>query len=169
MEVTVSGGKITAIEVVEHSDTGFIADPTFAELIPQIVEEQALVDVKSGATMSSRGLFEAVSAALSGSEQEESGSAEALAVNVPDGVHRGVGQGFNGPITVEVTVSGGKITAIEVVEHSDTGFIADPTFAELIPQIVEEQALVDVKSGATMSSSGLLDAVSAAVSRKEAE
>ena len=169
VDVTVSGEKVTAIEVVEHSDTGFIADPTFAELIPQIVEEQALVDVKSGATMSSRGLFEAVSAALSGSEQEESGSAEALAVNVPDGVHRGVGQGFNGPITVEVTVSGGKITAIEVVEHSDTGFIADPTFAELIPQIVEEQALVDVKSGATMSSSGLLDAVSAAVSRKEAE
>ncbi|HHT36514.1 MAG TPA: FMN-binding protein, partial [Firmicutes bacterium] len=70
---------------------------------------------------------------------------------------------------VDVTVSGGKVTAIDVVEHSDTGFIAEPTFAELIPQIVESQSLVDVKSGATMTSKGLLGAVSAAVSGKEAQ
>ena len=167
VDVTVSGGKVTAIDVVEHSDTGFIAEPTFAELIPQIVESQSMVDVKSGATFTSKGLLEAVSAALSGGESEAAG--EPLAVNVPDGVYRGSGEGFNGEILVDVTVSGGKVTAIDVVEHSDTGFIAEPTFAELIPQIVESQSLVDVKSGATMTSKGLLGAVSAAVSGKEAQ
>lgn len=36
-----------------------------------------------------------------------------------DGVYEGTGAGLNGQIKVSVTVSGGKITEVKVLEHSE--------------------------------------------------
>ncbi|HHX01715.1 MAG TPA: RnfABCDGE type electron transport complex subunit D [Firmicutes bacterium] len=166
VDVTVAGGKITAIEVVEYADTPFYAQAAFAQLIPEIIEQQGLVDTRSGATFSSKGLLQAVEAALSGAAAPVG---QGLASDLPDGVYRGKGAGFTGDVVVDVTVAGGKITAIEVVEHADTPFYAQAAFAKLIPEIIEQQGLVDTSSGATFSSKGLLEAVEAALTGKEAQ
>lgn len=81
-----------------------------------------------------------------------------------DGVYRGSAQGYKGAITVEVTVEQGAVTAVEVLEQSDTpNFYA---YAATIPDtVVETQSLqVDAVTGATYSSAGLLNAIEDALS-----
>lgn len=81
-----------------------------------------------------------------------------------DGVYQGSAQGYKGAITVEVTVEQGALTAVEVLEQSDTpNFYA---YAATIPDtVVETQSLqVDAVTGATYSSAGLLNAIEDALS-----
>jgi len=77
-----------------------------------------------------------------------------------DGTYEGSGEGLKGAITVEVTVAGGKITAVEVVSGNDTEEYFDQAKAEVPQRIVAEQKVdVDAASGATFSSNGIKDAV----------
>ena len=48
-----------------------------------------------------------------------------------DGVYEGTGAGLNGQIKVSVTVSGGKITEVKVLEHSETAGISDPAIEKI--------------------------------------
>jgi len=123
------------------------------------------VDAASGATISSKAIMQAVEQAL----EQASGApaAEPYAITVADGVHRGRADGFGGELVVEVTVEGGRITAIEVVENSETPFVADNAFKKLIPAIIEAQGPVDVVSGATFTSRAVEEAVRDALSVKE--
>jgi len=84
--------------------------------------------------------------------------------SLTDGVYQGCASGYSGMITVSVTVSGGLVSDIEVLSETDT-----PTYfsrAEtVIDTVIEEQSLeVDAVSGATYSSAGIINAVSAALS-----
>lgn len=148
--VTVAGGTITEVEVVSHNDTPFIADPALETLTGAVVEVQsAEVDTVSGATYTSEGFRAAVRQALG----KASGQ-------LADGQYIGTADGFNGPITVSVTVSGGTVTAVEVTDHSDTPFIADGAIEQVTAAIVESQtADVDAVSGATYTSNGVMNAV----------
>ena len=75
----------------------------------------------------------------------------------------GVGTGLGGEIKLNVTVEDGKITAIDVVSHSESAGISDPAFNTILPAIVDNQSLaVDAVAGATLTSNGLLAAVEAA-------
>lgn len=81
-----------------------------------------------------------------------------------DGVYQGSATGYNGDITVSVTVSGGLVTDIAILSESDT-----PSYfrrAEtVVDTIIDEQSLeVDAVSGATYSSAGIVNAVSDALS-----
>jgi len=163
LDVTVADGKITEIEVVEHSDTPFIADPAIEKLLPAIVEAQGPVDAVSGATATSKAVLAAVEQAVSGAVEEPAAS-PTYEISVGDGTHRGSAEGFGGKLVLDVTVAEGKITEIEVVEHSDTPFIADPAIEKLLPAIVEAQGPVDTVSGATATSKAVLAAVEQAVS-----
>ena len=167
LDVTVEGGKISAIEVVSNSETPFIASQAFDKLIPAIIEAQGPVDVVSGASYTSRAILEAVEKAVSGAEPAPAEAAQAYTIAVEDGVHRGKADGFGGELVVDVTVDGGKITAIEVVSNSETPFIASQAFDKLIPAIIEAQGPVDVVSGATYTSKAILEAVEKAVSGTE--
>lgn len=76
----------------------------------------------------------------------------------------GEGQGFHGPIKVEVTLTDGKITAVEVLEHSETAGVSDPAIEQIPQRIIEAQsAEVDAVSGATMTSKGIMEAVANAL------
>lgn len=165
VEVTVSGGKITDITLVEHSETPFIAGTAIETLLPAMVEAGGPVDVYSGATMTSKALFEAVADAVSGSGD----GAELFNIQVSDGTYQGTAKGFGGDLVVEVSVSGGKITDITVVEHSETPFIAGTAIETLLPAMVEAGGPVDVYSGATMTSKALFEAVAVAVSGEEGQ
>jgi len=75
----------------------------------------------------------------------------------------GVGKGFGGEIKVAATVEGGKLTAVEVLSHSETAGISDPAFAKIPAAIIENQTVaVDAVAGCTFSSNGLIEAVKAA-------
>jgi uncharacterized protein with FMN-binding domain len=79
----------------------------------------------------------------------------------------GTGTGYAGEVVVEVTVEGDTITAIEVVESSDTPGLSDGAYDAIIPAVIENQSVegVDAVSGATGSSEGILEAIADALSQ----
>lgn len=80
--------------------------------------------------------------------------------NIVDGEYISSSWGNNGEIEVKVTVSEGKISNVEILSHKESkGISVDPL--NIIPQqIVEYQTVgVDVLSGATMTSNGIINAV----------
>ena len=77
--------------------------------------------------------------------------------------YEGAGQGNGGEIKVAVTVEDGKITDIQVVDHSETAGLSDPAFESIPAAVIANQSLaVDTVSGATNTSNGLLAAIEAA-------
>lgn len=76
-----------------------------------------------------------------------------------DGTFTGTAQGYGGPVTVEVTVEGGYITAARIVDASSEtpSYLAQAE--PIVDRIVEEQTPnVDTVSGATFSSAGIINA-----------
>ena len=76
-----------------------------------------------------------------------------------DGTYEGTGMGFGGEITVSVTVADGKVAEITVLSADGE----DPAYYDqalaVLDEIVSAQSTeVDTVSGATFSSTGLIDA-----------
>ncbi|MDO4548621.1 MAG: FAD-dependent oxidoreductase [Clostridia bacterium] len=87
-----------------------------------------------------------------------------LAQEYTPGVYEATGMGNNGQISVSVTFSETAITDIQILDHSETPGIGDNAIDKLIPDILENQSLgVDTIGGATNTSSGILEAVTACV------
>ena len=85
-----------------------------------------------------------------------------------DGTYEGEGQGFGGPVVVEVTVKEGKITDISVkeAEKEDSAYLG--MAKDIIDDIVKAQSTdVDTISGATFSSTGIREAVAQALKKAE--
>lgn len=84
-----------------------------------------------------------------------------------DGVYTGEGTGFRPGLKVQVTITDGKITEIEVIEHHerDERYWGKPV--SLIPQrIIDAQSAdVDTVTGATMTSRGIIEAVKDALAQ----
>ena len=80
-----------------------------------------------------------------------------------DGTYEGEAEGMY-PLKVSVEVADGKITAVNLVEEEETEGIADPALEQIPAAIVEKNSTeVDVVSGATMTSNGIIAAVNAAL------
>lgn len=87
-------------------------------------------------------------------------SAPAEEVSAGPVVVSGVAEGFGGDIEVEVTLDGDKITDVTVVSHSESDGISDGAIEEIPAAIVEANSTkVDIVSGATYSSNGIMAAV----------
>lgn len=84
-----------------------------------------------------------------------------------DGVYVGTGNGYLGEWKVEVTVQDGKMTQIKVLETVDTPDIYAKAVDEVIPAIIAANTVtgVDVQSGATFSSQGILEGVANALAQ----
>lgn len=79
------------------------------------------------------------------------------------GVYTGDGKGFEGSMSAEVTLSETKIEDIKVTSN-ETPEIGGKAMPQIIAKILETQRLdVDIISGATNSSNGLLTAVTKAL------
>ena len=80
---------------------------------------------------------------------------------MPDGTYEGTGQGYGGKLTLSVTVEGGAITAVEVVESSETETIGGQALPVYCEQVVETQDpnALDVASGASNTLRGFQAAV----------
>ncbi len=80
-----------------------------------------------------------------------------------DGVFEGVGTGNGGNIKVALTVENGAMKTIEVLEQNETAGISDAAFDQVPKAILDNQTLaVDAVAGATNTSKGLIEAVTAA-------
>ena len=81
-----------------------------------------------------------------------------------DGTYEGTGTGRNGEIRVAVTITDGKISAVEVLEHSESADIGAAALPKLVDQaIAGNTAAIDGASGASMTSNGFREAVAAAL------
>ncbi len=92
------------------------------------------------------------------SEEVETGEGQVF--NLADGTYEGTGTGYAGKITVSVEIKDKKIVAIDVlyVEADDEAFFNRAK--GVIDKIIAAQSLdVDVVSGATYSSNGIISAV----------
>lgn len=89
------------------------------------------------------------------------------AQNYKDGTYQGSGTGFrNGTTTVSVTVKGGAICDVTLISSEDTERFIDYSFKVVSQKIIEtQQSDVDVVSGATYSSLGIMEAVENALSK----
>ena len=148
VSVTMDGDKITAVEIVSNSETPEIAGTALEQIPAAIVAANSPdVDVVSGATYTSNGIINAVKNAL----DSAGGGSGALT---------GTADGFIGPITVAVTMDGDTITAVEVISNSETIEIAGGALEQIPAAIVAANSPdVDVVSGATYTSNGIINAV----------
>ncbi|MGI6651814.1 MAG: RnfABCDGE type electron transport complex subunit D [Limnochordia bacterium] len=169
VEVVVKERKIVSVTVLSHSDSPGFSDPAHSGIPGRIVAaNDPQVDAVAGATISSEAIMAAVRNALEQGAAQPNGKAfedvaaqgpASFAVSVGDGTHRGRGQGFGGELILDVTVAGGNITDIAVVESKETPFIAENAFKQILPAIVETQGPVDAVSGATATSKAIHEAV----------
>lgn len=87
------------------------------------------------------------------------------AIAYKDGTYEGTGTGFGGDITVSVVVSDGKITKVEVLSAPKEDEAYLNTAKKVLEDIEKAQtAEVDTISGATFSSTGIIEAAKAALS-----
>ncbi len=191
VQVTISDGDIASILVLSSEDD----EPYFTNasaLLSDIIAKQSTnVDTVSGATYSSNGLIEAVRNALSQaggdtstvavtttqsiSSGEQNNTNHTTASTLPsdmyasgkyvDGTYTGTGTGFGGLLTVQVVISDGEITSIEVLHsEDDEPYLTNAT--ALFQTILSQQNTdVDTISGATYSSAGLIAAVQDALTK----
>lgn len=75
-----------------------------------------------------------------------------------------------GPVQVQLTVSGGRITAVDVVDYPSGNHKDQEINADAIPTLVEEtiaaqNANIDMVSGATVTSTGYVESLQSALDR----
>ncbi len=88
------------------------------------------------------------------------------AEGIEDGVYEGVGQGFRGQMTVEVTVEKQRITDVTVTNHRDDAKWFNRANRAVPDDIVDSQSTdVDSVSGATYSSDGIIEAAKDALEK----
>ena len=125
---------------------------------------------KAGITTGKTKALPEKSAAASGQGQ---GTTTTPTTSVPkggykDGIYQGSGTGFGGTITVQVTLEDDTITAVSVVSApgEDSAYLSQGE--NVINSVISEQSTdVDTISGATFSSTGILEAVNDALSKAE--
>ena len=171
VQVTMENGSITEVEILDasHETKQFLRRAK--RLLTTVVDAQSWeVDAVSEATYTSRGILGAVQNALTGEVQPK--PAAPLVVEeftTPstylDGIYTAEAIGFEGKITVQVTVAEDKITDITVLSAEDEEEYLSRA-KRVIPAILEGQSPnVDAVSGATYSSTGILNAVKLALAK----
>ena len=178
VQVTMENGSITEVEVLDasHETKQFLRRAK--RLLTTVVDAQSWeVDAVSEATYTSRGILGAVQNALTGEVVNnplppQPKPAAPLVVEeftAPstylDGIYTAEAIGFEGKITVQVTVAEDKITDITVLSAEDEEEYLSRA-KRVIPAILEGQSPnVDAVSGATYSSTGILNAVKLALAK----
>ena len=167
VEIAVDGnGKIASVTVPENSETpglgaDLIADQSiFDALVGQDIAT-AQIDVKSGVTLTSNAINDALrqaAAQFGGEATRDESAADGVAIGTYDVT------GF-APFKVEIAVDGnGKIVSVSVPENNETpglgaDLIADQSVFDALAGQDIATAKIDVKSGVTLTSNAINDAL----------
>ena len=180
VQVTMEGGYITDVQIVSaaHETRAFLKRAS--RLLAAVQQAQTWeVDAVSEATYTSRGILGAVKNALTGEvvnnplppKREEP---ELEVVEMPevdsayrDGIYTASAEGYGGPITVQVTVADGLVTDITIGSHDGESSSYFARARRVVSTILETGTPegVDSVSGATYSSTGILNAVKLALAK----
>lgn len=184
VQVTVSGGKITTVDILSASgETGSYFASAQGVVSKVLSSQSPNVDAVSGATYSSNGIIQAVQNALSQAGNSDSATPAATPTPTPkpakkpkkdtsvsykDGVYEGQAEGFDGTVTVKVTIKNGKIKKISNT-NTDTPEFFNKAWKTIKSNVISRQSTseIDTVSGATFSSNGILGALSQALSRAD--
>lgn len=186
VQVTVSGGKITAVDILSASgETGSYFASAQGVVSKVLSSQSPNVDAVSGATYSSNGIIHAVQNALSQAGNSDSATPAATPTPTPtpkpakkpkkdtsvsykDGVYEGQAEGFDGTVTVKVTIKNGKIKKISNT-NTDTPEFFNKAWKTIKSNVISRQSTseIDTVSGATFSSNGILGALSQALSKAD--
>lgn len=186
VQVTVSGGKITAVDILSASgETGSYFASAQGVVSKVLSSQSPNVDAVSGATYSSNGIIQAVQNALSQAGNSDFATPAATPTPTPtpkpakkpkkdtsvsykDGVYEGQAEGFDGIVTVKVTIKNGKIKKISNT-NTDTPEFFNKAWKTIKSNVISRQSTseIDTVSGATFSSHGILGALSQALSKAD--
>ena len=182
VQVTVSGGKITAVDILSASgETGSYFASAQGVVSKVLSSQSPNVDAVSGATYSSNGIIQAVQNALSQAGNSDSATPtptptpkpakkpkKDTTVSYKDGVYEGQAEGFDGTVTVKVTIKNGKIKKISNT-NTDTPEFFNKAWKTIKSNVISRQSTseIDTVSGATFSSNGILGALSQALSKAD--
>ena len=163
-KVVVANGQIVCIDLIGENETPGIGSKAIEELPEKIVEAQSAdVDGVAGATITSNAIKEAVKAAMAEAgledaavETTEPAADDVALADAADGTYTATAQGFGGDITVDVTLSGGKIADVKIVGDSETPGLGAVAVEKMPAQLLEAQSPdVDGVAGATVSSNAI--------------
>ena len=182
VQVTVSDGKITAVDILSASgETGSYFASAQGVVSKVLSSQSPNVDAVSGATYSSNGIIQAVQNALSQAGNSDSATPtptptpkpakkpkKDTSVSYKDGVYEGQAEGFDGTVTVKVTIKNGKIKKISNT-NTDTPEFFNKAWKTIKSNVISRQSTseIDTVSGATFSSNGILGALSQALSKAD--
>ena len=185
VQVTISGGKIAAIDILSASgETGSYFASAKGVISKMISSQTPNADAVSGATYSSNGIIQAVQNALSKAANTSvsvtptpTAKPTPKPTSIPkpsgnvtykDGTYSAEAEGFDGPVKVTITIKNGKITKITNT-NTDTKEYFSKAWAKIQPAILKKQGVygVDTVSGATFSSNGILEAAQKALAKAE--
>lgn len=179
VQVTMEGGHITDLQILDasHETSAFLRRAR--RLLTTVLTAQTWeVDAVSEATYTSRGILGAIQNALTGEvvnnplppKQETPEPIVEEPFEAPsayrDGVYTASAQGFGGPITVQVTVQNDTITDISILSHDGETTSYFARARKVVSEILTTGTPdVDSVSGATYSSTGILNAVKRALAK----
>ena len=183
VQVTMEGGRITDVQVLSaaHETSAFLRRAK--RLLNTVLDAQTWeVDAVSEATYTSRGILGAIKNALTGEVVNNPLPPQTTPAAPPveeefttpsayrDGVYTASAEGFGGPITVQVTILNDKIDSITIVSAEGETSSYFTKARHVISTILDEQTPeVDAISGATYSSTGILNAVKSALASAATE
>lgn len=182
VNVIIANGVITEITVesAEGEDGSYLARAK--TLIAKVLEKQSPnVDTVSGATYTSNGIISAIQNALSQARQEEESDEGTKTLSFKedckkaqqtdteglykDGTYNGSAKGFRGDTQATVTIKKSKIEKISISSQDDEAFLKRAM--TLVDVIIKQQTAegIDVVTGATYSSNGILNSVKDALKK----
>lgn len=94
----------------------------------------------------------------------------AMAEGMTPGTYEAAAQGFHGDVKLSVTVDAEKITAIDILEHSETEGIGAAALPKLVEAVLANQTIgVDSVAGATVTSEAFKAAMTDALTQAGAD
>lgn len=161
VEVTVSEDSIKEVKVLNHLETEGIGTKAIDQIPNAVIKSNSLdVDLVNGATITSKAIINAIKDALSEFNEED------VKAEVKDGKYIGEAIGYQGPLKLELEISNGKISNVNVLENVETIGIGTKAIERLPQNIVDNNSInVDIITGATATSKALLSACTDALEK----
>ena len=166
VKVTVTGGRVTGVEIDASGETPELGGTAAETLADQLTKAGSTsgVDAVAGATMTSDAVFTAMDSCLA-----QAGTGSAGAEDLTDGTYTSSAKGCLSDVEVTVTVSGGKVSEVAIDASGETpelGGAAAETLADALTKAGSTNG-VDAVSGATLTSEAVFTAMNDCLSQAQ--
>ncbi len=131
-------------------------------VVSEVIEEGVSVNetMSEKETVTMDGILSDTEKEIIGDVYVEYGDAQGIA----DGIYEGTGEGFRGAMTVEINVENQQIIDVYVTKTNDDAKWFNRAYSTIVSNIIANQtANVEVVSGATYSSVGIIEGVANAL------